>query len=397
MFHSIPEALNDLKTGKVIIVCDDESRENEGDFVALADHVTPDIINFMVTHGKGLLCAPLSSALAKKLELSPMVQNNTDSHETAFTVSLDHHSATTGISAYERAKTLKALVHPSSAPDDFSRPGHIFPLVAKEGGVLERPGHTEAAIELAKLAGASPVGVICEILNSDGSMARRAELLDLAHTFNLKIITIKALMDYIKATGSLVKREVQVQLPTDYGPFTMIAYSNTLDDKEHLAMIKGHLTADAIPLVRLHSECLTGDVFGSARCDCGPQLHLALKHIAAEGQGVLLYLRQEGRGIGLTNKLRAYALQEQGLDTVEANVQLGFAPDLRDYSVAIHMLRDLGIRQCRLLTNNPEKVTALTQADISVVERIAIEVPKSEENTSYLQTKAEKMGHLLHL
>lgn len=397
MFDTIEEALVDLKNGKVVIVVDDEDRENEGDFVALAEKCTPEVINFMVTHGRGLVCAPITEERAKELELEPMVEDNTDEYKTAFTVSIDHKSTTTGISAYERSDTIRALIDPETKPSDFKRPGHIFPLIAKPGGVLRRAGHTEAAVDLAKLCNAYPAGVICEIMNEDGSMARVPELRKIADRFGLKLITIKDLIKYRNTKDTLIKREVEVRLPTEYGTFRVVAYSNILDGKEHVALVKGEIKGDEPILVRVHSECLTGDIFGSYRCDCGPQLHAALRQIEAEGKGVLLYMRQEGRGIGLINKLKAYRLQDQGLDTVEANEKLGFAADLRDYGIGAQILKDLGVRKMRLLTNNPRKIAGLKGYELEVVERVPLQIGLHSENLRYLQTKKTKLGHLLHI
>ncbi|KMN74491.1 3,4-dihydroxy-2-butanone 4-phosphate synthase [Bacillus cereus] len=397
MFHRIEEALEDLKKGKVVIVCDDENRENEGDFIALAEYITPETINFMITHGRGLVCVPITEGYAERLQLEPMVSHNTDSHHTAFTVSIDHVSTTTGISAHERATTIQELLNPASKGADFNRPGHIFPLIAKEGGVLRRAGHTEAAVDLAKLCGAEPAGVICEIINEDGMMARVPDLIECAKQFDIKMITIEDLIAYRRHHETLVTREVEITLPTDFGTFHAIGYSNSLDTKEHIALVKGDISTGEPVLVRVHSECLTGDVFGSHRCDCGPQLHTALAQIEREGKGVLLYMRQEGRGIGLLNKLRAYKLQEEGFDTVEANEKLGFPADLRDYGIGAQILKDLGLQSLRLLTNNPRKIAGLQGYDLEVVERVPLQMPAKEENKSYLQTKVNKLGHLLNL
>jgi 3,4-dihydroxy 2-butanone 4-phosphate synthase/GTP cyclohydrolase II len=396
-FDPIEEAIYELMQGNVIIVVDDEDRENEGDFVALAEKATPDVINFMIKYGRGLVCVPITEERAQELDLPPMVHHNTDTHGTAFTVSVDHVSCTTGISAYERSTTIRALIDPKTRPEDFRRPGHIFPLIAKKGGVLRRAGHTEAAVDLARMCGAYPAGVICEVIKEDGSMARVPDLMEIAKQHDLKIITIQDLIQYRNRKDKLVERVVATKMPTEFGEFTAIGYTNEVDDREHVALVKGEIDPEKPVLVRVHSECLTGDVFGSHRCDCGPQLHAALKRINDEGAGVLLYMRQEGRGIGLLNKLKAYKLQEQGLDTVEANLKLGFRPDLRDYGIGAQILRDLGVRKMRLMTNNPRKITGLKGYGLEVVEVVPIQIPPNESNKRYLLTKKNKMGHMLNL
>lgn len=395
-FHAIEEAIYDLMLGKVIIVVDDEDRENEGDFVALAEHANADIINFMIKEGRGLVCVPITEERAEQLALPPMVSHNTDYHGTAFTVSIDHYDTTTGISAFERARTIQAIIDPKTKPQEFRRPGHIFPLVAKKGGVLRRTGHTEAAVDLARLCGSYPAAVICEVIKEDGAMARVPDLMNIAARHDLKIITIHDLIHYRNEKEKLIHREVEVKLPTEFGMFTAIAYTNEVDDKEHVALVKGKINPEVPTLVRVHSECLTGDVFHSHRCDCGPQLTAALQQIDEHGSGLLLYMRQEGRGIGLINKLKAYSLQEQGLDTVEANFKLGFAPDLRDYGIGAQILKDLGVRQIRLLTNNPRKIKGLEGYGLEVVERVPIQMEENEDNAGYLQTKKLKLGHILN-
>ena len=396
-FNTIKEAIKDIKAGKVVIVIDDENRENEGDFVAAAEMVTAEMINFMATHGRGLICTPLLESRCQELGLELMIGKNTAAYETPFTISVDlvGHGCTTGISASDRAKTVKALVDPNIKPDQLGKPGHIFPLKAREGGVLRRAGHTEAAVDLARLAGLEPAGVIVEILNEDGSMARTPELHKIAEKFNLKFITIKDLIEYRMKNESLITEEAEIQLPTDYGNFRMKAFKQTTNGQLHLAIYKGEWKADEDVLVRVHSSCMTGDIFGSCRCDCGPQLQTALKQIETEGKGVLVYMNQEGRGIGLLGKLKAYELQEKGRDTVEANTELGFNADDRDYGVGAQILRAMKVSKIRLLSNNPKKRVGLIGYGIEITESVALEIDSNIHNEFYLKTKRDKMGHAL--
>ncbi|MEX2116815.1 MAG: bifunctional 3,4-dihydroxy-2-butanone-4-phosphate synthase/GTP cyclohydrolase II [Bacteroidota bacterium] len=395
-FHSIESAIEDLKAGKVLIVVDDEDRENEGDFVAAAASVTAETINFFVKEGRGVVCAPLTNARARELMLEPMVDANTSLHETPFTVSVDYiHGTTTGVSAADRAVTARALISPEANPADFARPGHIFPLRASDGGVLRRAGHTEAVVDLCRIAGLSPAGVLCEILNEDGTMARVPELMNLAAKFNLKIITVRSLIEYRMQREKLVQRIVSTTLPTFIGEFQLHLYRSQTDEKEHLALTKGDISAEVPVLVRVHSECLTGDVFGSRRCDCNEQLIASMQMVEREGRGIVLYMRQEGRGIGLVNKLKAYRLQDEGLDTVEANEKLGFRPDLRDYGIGAQILRDLGVGKMRLMTNNPKKVVGLHGYGLEIVERVPLEIDPNFHNERYLTVKRDKLGHLI--
>ncbi|MEX0602485.1 MAG: bifunctional 3,4-dihydroxy-2-butanone-4-phosphate synthase/GTP cyclohydrolase II [Bacteroidota bacterium] len=395
-FHTVEEAIEEFRAGKILIVVDDDDRENEGDFVVAAEKVTPEIINFLVKEGRGVVCAPLTGDRARELALDPMVEANTSLHETPFTVSVDTiHGTTTGVSAADRAATVKALINPESKPSDFARPGHIFPLRASDGGVLRRAGHTEAVIDLCRMAGVYPAGVLCEILKDDGEMARVPDLFAIARKFRLKIITVKSLIEYRMLRESLVRRIVTTQLPSRFGAFILHLYRSETDEKEHVALVKGEITPTVPTLVRVHSECLTGDVFGSMRCDCNEQLVAAMQLVEKEGKGVVLYMRQEGRGIGLLNKIRAYSLQDHGLDTVEANEKLGFRPDLRDYGIGAQILRDLGIGKMRLMTNNPKKVVGLNAFGLEIVERVPLEVDPNFFNQHYLQTKRDKLGHLI--
>jgi 3,4-dihydroxy 2-butanone 4-phosphate synthase/GTP cyclohydrolase II len=396
VFHSIEEAIEDFRQGKILVVVDDENRENEGDFIIAAEFCVPEVVNFMAREGRGIICAPLTAERSKELLLDLMVDSNTSLHETPFTVSVDFiHGTTTGVSAHDRAATIRALIDPTTKPSDLARPGHVFPLRALEGGVLRRAGHTEAVIDLCKLSGLHPVGVLCEIMNEDGTMARVPELMRLAARFDLKIITIKSLIEYRMRREKLVQRVVSTKIPTKHGTFEVHLYKSETDSKEHVALVKGEITPDTPVLVRVHSECLTGDVFGSLRCDCSDQLVSAMKLVEREGRGVVLYMRQEGRGIGLGNKLKAYKLQDEGLDTVEANEKLGFRPDLRDYGIGAQILRDLGVGKIRLMTNNPKKVVGLHGYGLEITERVPLETEAHEGNEKYLRTKRDKLGHLI--
>jgi 3,4-dihydroxy 2-butanone 4-phosphate synthase/GTP cyclohydrolase II len=395
-FNSIEEGLKDVKEGKMVIIVDDEGRENEGDLVIPAEMATGENINFMIKYARGLVCAPVEEEIAVKLGLNPMVERNTDNHETAFTVAVDHKDTTTGISAFERAYTINKLVT-SSEKDDFRRPGHVFPLVAKNGGVLERIGHTEASVDLAKLAGFKGAAAICEIINDDGTMARRDDLMKFAKEHNLKILTIEDLVKYKKQEHLSVTKEAEANLPTKYGDFKVLAFSEKNSSKCHLALVKGDITTDEPVLIRVHSECLTGDALGSRKCDCGEQYAAAMEMIAKEGRGILLYMRQEGRGIGLLNKIKAYGLQDTGLDTVDANLALGFKEDMRDYKISADMLKNLGISNIRLITNNPAKIEGLERNDIKVIERVSIQMPANKNDEFYLKTKKERMNHLLNI
>lgn len=395
MLNKIEDALGDLKEGKVIIVVDDEDRENEGDFVTAAKNATPEVVNFMARYGRGLICTPLTAARCQELDLSLMVSRNTAAHETNFTVSVDllEHGCTTGISASDRSKTILALINPQTRPEDLGRPGHIFPLMAKDGGVLRRSGHTEATVDLSRMAGFEPCGVLVEIMNEDGSMARLPDLLVIAEKFNLKIISIKDLIEYRLKHESLIRREVTAKLPTEYGFFDITAFTQINTGEQHLALAKGLWEENEPILVRVHSSCVTGDIFGSARCDCGDQLHQAMKLIEKEGKGLIVYMNQEGRGIGLVNKLKAYQLQEQGMDTVDANLHLGFKSDQRDYGVGAQIIREMGVTKMKLLSNNPRKRAGLIGYGLEVVENVPIEIKSNPFNAAYLKTKRDKMGH----
>jgi len=397
--NSIEEAIADIKKGKVIIVVDDEDRENEGDFLAAASCVTPEMINFMATHGRGLICTPLIESRCEELGLELMVQSNNALHETPFTVSVDllGNGCTTGISASDRAKTVQALVDPNTDPKDLGKPGHIFPLKARSGGVLRRAGHTEAAIDVARMAGFEPAGVIVEIMNEDGTMARLPELRKIADKFELKLVTIQDLITYRLKNESLISKDIAVEMPTEWGDFQMHLYTQLTTGEKHIALVKGEWDKEEPILVRVHSSCVTGDIFGSCRCDCGPQLSSAMQQVEKEGKGVIVYMNQEGRGIGLLNKLKAYKLQEQGLDTVEANLKLGFKMDERDYGVGAQILRDLGVSKMRLMTNNPKKRTGLIGYGLEITDISPLEIKANKHNKRYLETKRDKMGHSLNL
>ena len=397
--NTIEEAIEDIKQGRVVIVVDDENRENEGDFVTAARNITPEIINFMVTHGRGLVCAPLVEDRCDALGLDLMVRSNSAAYETPFTISVDlnGHGCTTGISAGDRSKTIKALIDPNIKPEELGKPGHIFPLRAKKGGVLRRAGHTEAAIDLARLAGFEPAGVIVEILNEDGTMARLPQLVEIAKRFDLKLISIEDLIEYRIKTESLIDRVIDVNMPTDFGDFNLHLYKEVNTGQEHLALVKGEWKENEPVLVRVHSSCMTGDIFGSCRCDCGAQLQKAMEMIEHEGKGVIVYMNQEGRGIGLTNKLKAYKLQEEGYDTFDANIKLGFKSDERDYGIGAQIIRDLGIKNMKLMSNNPKKRTGLIGYGLEIVENIELEIKSNIHNELYLKTKRDKMGHSLKL
>ncbi len=399
IFNTIEEAIQDIKDGKIIIVVDDENRENEGDFITAAETITPEIVNFMAMYGRGLICTPLTLERCAELEIGMMVSKNTSSHETQFTVSVDllGDGCTTGISASDRAKTILALANKKTKPEALGRPGHIFPLKAKNGGVLERAGHTEASVDLVSLAGLQPVAALVEIMNEDGTMARLPQLIEIGKRFNLKIITIQDLIAYRIKTETLIKRVVTVHLPTEYGDFNLVAFKHINKPEEHIALVKGTWDANEPVLVRVHSSCVTGDIFGSCKCDCGPQLHASMQMVEKAGKGIILYMNQEGRGIGLINKLKAYELQEQGMDTVEANIELGFKEDERDYGIGAQILRDLGVKKIKLITNNPKKRAGLMGYGLEIVENIGIHIKPNKHNIFYLQTKRDKLGHNLFL
>lgn len=396
ILDSIESALEDYKNGKIVIVVDDEDRENEGDMIFSAEKCTPELVNFLVKNAGGLICVPMEEDRLKELDLNMMTNVNTALHETAFTISVDYKiDTTTGISVYDRDKTIKALIDKDTKPSDLGRPGHIFPLKAMKGGVLRRAGHTEAVVDLAKLCGHFPAGVLCEVLNEDGSMARLSDLIKIAKKFDLKLISIKDLIEYRLTKENLVHRIIETRLPTRFGDFKIHLFESDVDSKEHIALVKGEINSDTPVLIRVHSECLTGDIFGSLKCDCRDQLLQAMKMIEKEGSGIVLYMRQEGRGIGLRNKLKAYELQEQGKDTVDANLELGFKPDLRDYGIGAQILCKLGVKKIKLMTNNPKKVVGLQGYGLEIVERIPIEIESNPENENYLNTKRDKLGHLI--